>query len=204
MGLACFVPILQLFFTCTDPSLSPELAAVNPPPEQIEFCGIIDDQSDQYRPLYEQIKKEPNGIAQDRLSAQITDIYRTRNQRVMDSVQPRHFHIEEWGTHIDKISRYAQDGGTDTGTVIELNLNANCRTKTTLQVDVVDGTPLAAVLADRKAGDNLAITGTFMMHYTDTRPPVRALEWSVSPNRAMANPEYHIEVTRFGVLPPPQ
>jgi hypothetical protein len=202
MGLACSIPILQLMFTCTDPSIPPDMAAANPAPEQVEFCGIIDDQTDQYRPLYEQSKKEPNGATQDRLTAQMADMFRDRKQKIMDSLLPRHFHIEEWGTHIDKLSRYAQDSGTGTGTVIELNLNANCRTKTTLQVDVVDGTPLATSLGDIKAGDNLAITGSFVMHYTDTTPPVRALEWSVTPNRAMITPEYHIEVTRFGVLPP--
>ena len=47
------------------------------------------------------------------------------------------------------------------------------------------------------------ITGSFVMHYTDTTPPARALEWSVTRDRAMTTPEYHIEVTRFGVLPPP-
>jgi len=202
MPLACYIPILQLLFSCTDPSLSPELAAANPPPEQIEFCGIIDDQSDQYRPLYQQANQEPNGTAQDRLTAQMAAVYRVRNQRVMDSVQPRHFHIEEWGVRIDKISHYAQDSDGGSGTVIELNLNANCRTTTTLQVDIADGTPLAALLADRHTGDPLAITGSFVMHYTDTTPSVRALEWSVTPNRSMLTPEYHIEVTRFGVRPP--
>jgi hypothetical protein len=176
---------------------------VNPPPDQIEFCGIIDDESDQYMPLYDQSKKEPNGAAQDRLISQMHEVYRARNQRVMESLTPHHLHIEEWGTHIDKISHYAQDSGSGTGTVIELNLNPNCRTRTTLQVDVADGTPLAATLADRKAGDNLAITGNFIMHYTDTMPPTRALEWSVTSGRGMTSPEYHIEVTRFGVLPPP-
>jgi hypothetical protein len=203
MMLACYIPILQLMFTCTDPSLSPELAAVNPPPDQIEFCGIIDDQSDQYMPLYQQYKKEPNGPTQDSLTVQMREVFRTRNQKIIDSLLAHHFHVEEWGTHIDKMSHYAQDSGSGTGTVIELNLSANCRTKTTLQVDVVDGTPLAATLADRKAGDNLAITGNFVMHYTDTTPPTRALEWSVTRDRAMTTPEYHIEVTRFGVLPPP-
>ncbi len=100
------------------------------------------------------------------------------------------------------MSRYAQDSSHGTGTVIELNLNVICRTKTTFQVDVADGTPLAAAIGDRKVGDPLVITGSFVMHYTDTTPPARALEWSVTPNRAMITPEYHIEVTRFGVMPP--
>ena len=68
--------------------------------------------------------------------------------------------------------------------------------------DVVDGTPLAASIGNPQVGDPLVITGSFVMHYTDTRPPVWALEWSVTPNRAMVTPEYHIEVTRFGVQPP--
>ncbi len=203
MQLSCLLTFLQAFFPCGDPSLPPELQAGNPPAEQIEFCGIIDDNSDQYRPLYEQAKQEPNGTNQDRLTAQMTDLFRARNQAVMDSVQPRHFHIEDWSMRIDKIARYAQDGdsGSGSGTVIELNLNANCRTHTTLQVDVPDGTPLAATLGDRKAGDPLAITGSFVTHYTETTPPVRALEWSVTPNRSMITPEYHIEVTRFGPKP---
>jgi len=202
MQLACLVTILQVFFTCGDPTLPPELAAVNPPAEQIEFCGIIDDNSDQYRPLYEQAKQERNGSNQDLLTAQMTDMFRARNQKVMDSLQPRRLHIEDWATRVDKISRYSEDSGSGTGTVIELNLNANCRTRTTLQVDIADGTPLAASLGDRKAGDPLAITGSFVMHYTETTPPVRALEWSVTPNRSMITPEYHIEVTRFGLSPP--
>jgi hypothetical protein len=205
MLLACYIPLLQLMFSCTDPSLSPELAAVNPPPDQIEFCGIIDDHSDQYLPLYGQSKKELNGPTQDGLIAQMRDVFRDRNEKIIVSLLQHHFHVEEWGTHIDKISHYADDSGSgnSTGTLVELNLSANCRTKTTLQVDVADGTPLAATIADRKAGDNLAITGNFVMHYTDTTPPTRALEWSVTRDRAMTNPEYHIEVTRFGVLPPP-
>jgi hypothetical protein len=202
MQFACYIPLLQALVSCGDPSLPPELEALNPPPEQIEFCGIIDDQTDQYRPLYEQSKREPNGGAQDRLTAQMSDLFKARKQKIMDSVLPHHFHIEEWGTKIDKLSRYAQEDSSGAGTVIELNLNANCRTKTTLQVDIADGSPLAAAIADRKAGDTLVITGSFVMHYTDTMPPARALEWSVTPNRAMITPEYHIEVTRFGVMPP--
>ena len=202
MQLACAVTFLQAFFTCVDPSINPELAAVNPPADQIEFCGIIDDQSDQYRPLYEQVKQQPNGTAQDRLTAQMTELFRARNQKIIDSLAPRHFHVEVWGTRIDKISRYGQDRSSGTGTVVELNLNASCRTRTTLQVDIVDGTPLAATLGDHKAGDPLAITGNFVMHYTETTPSVRALEWSVTPNRSMITPEYHIEVTRFGLSPP--
>jgi len=201
MQLACVITILQVFFTCGDPSLSPELNAANPPPDQIEFCGIIDDHSDQYLPLYEQAKQEPNGPTQDHLTAQMTELFRLRNQKVIESLVQRHFHVEEWGTKIDKISRYAQDSDGGTGTVIELNLNANCRTRTTLQVDVADGTPLAAALGGRNAGDTLVITGSFVMHYTETTPSVRALEWSVTPNRSMITPEYHIEVTRFGLTP---
>jgi hypothetical protein len=70
-------------------------------------------------------------------------------------------------------------------------------------VDIADSSPLATILAERKTGDLLTITGNFVTHYTETRPPTRALEWSVTPNRSMITPEYHIEVTRFGVLPPP-
>jgi len=202
MQLACYIPLIQALVSCGDPSIPPEMETVNPPPEQVEFCADIDDLTDQYKPLYEQSKKEPNGAAQDRLLAQMAELFKERKQKIMDSLGPRHLHIEEWGTKIDKVSHYAQDSSSGNGTVIELNLNVNCRTKTTFQVDVVDGTPLAASIGNPQVGDPLVITGSFVMHYTDTRPPVWALEWSVTPNRAMVTPEYHIEVTRFGVQPP--
>jgi hypothetical protein len=202
MQFACYIPVISALMSCGDPSINPDLQAVNPPPDQIEFCQIIDDASDQYLPLADQRRKEPNGTAQDRLTAQMKDVFNDRKQKITDSLQPRHFHVEEWGTKIDKIAHYAQDGNNGNGTVVELNLNANCRTKTTLQVDVADDGPLAASISDRKAGDLLVITGNFAMHYTDTTPPARALEWSVTPNRAMTTPEFHIEVTRFGVQPP--
>jgi hypothetical protein len=159
---------------------------------------VIEDHGDQYRPLYQQAKNERNGSTLDQLNAQMAALFADRNQKVIESLQPRHFHVEEWATMIQKIAHYARDGG---GTVVELDLDAKCRVKTTLEADLTEGTPLAAELNGGKVGDPLTVTGNFVMHYTDTTPPVRALEWSVTPGRSMLTPEYHLEVTRFGTRP---
>ena len=81
-------------------------------------------------------------------------------------------------------------------------LDAKCQVKTTIVIDLPESSPLASDLNNRKVGDQLVVTGNFIMHYTDTIPPVRALEWGVTHAQSMLTPEYHIEVTRFGVKPP--
>jgi hypothetical protein len=199
MPFSCFLVFLQVLSSCDDRAVNPELDAANPPQEQVDFCAIIEDHGEQYRPLYQQAKNERNGSTLDQLNAQMAALFADRNQKVIESLQPRHYHVEEWATTIQKIAHYARDGG---GTVVELDLDANCRVKTTLEADLPEGTPLAAELNGRKVGDPLTVTGNFVMHYTDTTPPVRALEWSVTPGRSMLTPEYHLEVTRLGIGPP--
>lgn len=199
MQLGCILTVLQALIGCDDHAANADLQAANMPQEQVEFCGIIEDHSDQYQPLYNQVKRERDGSKIDQLNAQMASLFADRNRQMIESLQSRHLHVEEWITTIRKIAHYAQEGG---GTRIELDLDAKCRAKTTLEVNLPDGSPLAATLANDKVGDVLAITGNFVMHYTETTPPVRALEWSVTPDRSMLTPEYHIEVTRFGIHPP--
>jgi hypothetical protein len=199
MPLACYLVFLQVFGGCDQPTGNQELVAANSPPEQMDFCSVIEDDGGQYSPLYKQAKDERNGATLDQLNAQMATLFADRNKRIIDSLQTHHLHVDEWVTSIQKIAHYAQDGG---GTVVELDLDAKCQVKTTIEVDLPDGTPLASDLNSKKVGDQLVITGNFIMHYTDTIPPVRALEWSVTSGRSMLMPEYHIEVTRFGIKPP--
>jgi len=199
MPLACYFTFLQVFGGCDQPAANQDLVAVNSPPDQVEFCTIVEDDGGQYAPLYKQAKGERNGAILDQLNAQMATLFADRNRRVIDSLQVHHMHVEEWATSIQKIAHYAQDGG---GTVVELDLDAKCQVKTTVEIDLPETSPLAAELNNRKVGDPLVITGNFLMHYTETIPPVRALEWSVTPGRSMLTPEYHIEVSRFGIKSP--
>jgi hypothetical protein len=200
MPLSCMLVFLQVLSSCDQPQTgNPDLAAANSPPDQVDFCGIIEDDGGQYSPLYQQAKNERNGNTLDQLNAQMATLFADRNKRVIDSLQKNHMHVEEWATSITKIAHYAQDGG---GTVVEVALDAKCQVKTSIVIDLPDGTPLTAGLNNRKVGDPLVVSGNLIMHYTDTIPPVRALEWGVTRGQSMLTPEYHIEVTRFGVKPP--
>ena len=198
MQFSCVLAFLQVISSCDTRAVNPDLEAANPPSDQIDFCAIIEDDGGQYAPVYEQAKRERNGTILDQLNAQLATLFADRNKRMMESLQGHRMHAEEWSTSITKIAHYAQDGG---GTVVELDLDAKCQVKTTIQVDLPDGTPLAAELNNRKVGDPLVISGFFIMHTTDTIPPVRALEWGVTHSQSMLTPEYHIEVSRFGLKP---
>jgi hypothetical protein len=199
MPLSCILVFLQALSSCDQPSTgNQDLVAANSPPDQADFCSIIEDDGGQYAPLYKEAKTERNGSTLDQLNAQMATLFADRNKRVIDALQTHHLHADEWATSIQKIAHYAQDGGT----VVEVATDAKCQVKTTIVIDLPESSPLASELNSRKVGDPLVITGNFTMHYTDTIPPVRALEWGVTHSQSMLTPEYHIEVTRFGVKPP--
>jgi hypothetical protein len=200
MPLSCMHVFLQVLSSCDQANTgNPDLVAANSPPDQVDFCTIIEDDGGQYSPLYRQAKSERNGNTLDQLNAQMATLFADRNKRVIDELQAHSMHASEWATSITKIAHYAQDGG---GTVVEVALDAKCQVKTAIVIDLPDSTPLAGELNGRKVGDPLVVTGNFIMHYTDTIPPVRALEWGLTRSQSMLTPEYHIEVTRLGVKPP--
>src|SRR5579862_5371968 len=105
MPLACYLVFLQVFSGCDQPATSnQDLVAANSPPEQVDFCTIIEDDGGQYGPLYKQAKTERNGSTLDQLNAQMATLFADRNKRVIDSLQTHHLHAEEWATSITKIA----------------------------------------------------------------------------------------------------
>jgi hypothetical protein len=181
MQFSCLLVFLQVLGSCDERAVNPELGAANPPQDQVDFCVIIEDHGDQYRPLYQQAKTERNGGSLDQLNAQMAGLFADRNKKIVESLQPRHFQVEEWATTIRKIAHYAQDGG---GTLVELDLDASCRVKTTLEVDLAEATSLVAELNSRKVGDPLVINLPIIIAITRVHSGFSERERSCGPEKA--------------------
>src|SRR5215469_10051029 len=134
MPLSCMHVFLQVLSSCDQANTgNPDLVAANSPPDQVDFCTIIEDDGGQYSPLYKQAKTERNGATLDQLNAQMATLFADRNKRVIEALQTRHLHVEEWAASIQKIAHYAKDSG---GTVVEVDLDAKCQVKTTIEIDL--------------------------------------------------------------------
>ena len=128
------------------------------PALQLRFCGIIENAASSYRGLLQQseiARKQQNGIVQQRLSAEMTSIYRARNVNIFQAVQQANFVFDGWLINVEKIR--SPDGSN-----VSFDSHPSCSPITTIHATVAASAVNIELLSGKKQGDSLTVTGKFV------------------------------------------
>jgi hypothetical protein len=162
----------------------------SPPPAKVteyqkRFCEALEDARAKYYQLLGQwsaADKEKNGIVQQRVSNEMDNIIRQRNQRIFALAQQRSFVVDGWQVAIVEIDRPFQGW-------VDVKARLTCSRTTLLHVRV--GGDGISLLAAKKQNDRLFVTGRFTEKYgRDTPQSAEKFEGSLTDSGSMQEPEF--------------
>jgi hypothetical protein len=173
----------------TEPALSAQ---------ELQFCSIVEGATADYRELARQwnvANDQKNGIVKAQLTAEMTKVYKDRNQSVFKSVQQTRFAFDNWTVVIAEISY--PDPKT-----LRFTLHPLCSPITKIHAAVAATPETLDLLSRKKTGDRLMISGRFVERFGGKAgaipgDPVSAEEFegSFTESGAMQEPEYSTAIT---------
>jgi hypothetical protein len=166
--------------------------------QEQEFCYFVESATADYRDLLRRwsvANDQKNGIVKAQLTAEMTKIYKDRNQSVFRYVQQSHFNFENWTVVIAEISY--PDPKT-----LRFTLHPLCSSITKIHAAVAATPDTLDLLSRKKTGDRLMISGRFVERFGGKAgaipgDPVSAEEFegSFTESGAMQEPEYSTVIT---------
>jgi hypothetical protein len=181
-------------FNATSSTNAPSAPEPQLPTQEAEFCRILEYAKQVYGGLRTQwwaAREQKNGIVQDRLSAEMTSRYASRNADVFRLIEQNNFTFEDWFGIVKGITPWPEKEK------IIVRFHPFCSSFTTIHGLVVKTPANVDFLSLKKKGDRLLVTGRFAAKRGAQGDPTspEELEGSLTEGGSMDAPEYTAAIT---------
>lgn len=189
-GLVAFLAVI-LFQNRSEPTSNAANQEPIVPQQEAAFCSIANNASSQYHELAAQASaahNQKNGIVGQRLSTEMTSVYRTRNQDVFQLLGKNGFNFEGWQVTLEQIYSVDQTSGK-----LHFIFHPTCSPITTIHADASSNSTSVELLSRKGQGDQLIVSGIFVQPFG--KPAIAPIdpqkfEQSFTEAGSMSAPEY--------------
>lgn len=170
----------------------PQKEEIKLPEQQIEFCSIVENGKSKYYNLLDRwsvANREKNGIVTSQISGEMTAVYRSRNEDIFRLLERTQFNFENWSMTVVEINSVING-------FVDLKIHPLCSKITVIHASVAAVPMALEVLAKKKLGDPLVVSGTFVEKYARVEPTSpEKFEMSFTESGSMDEPEYTAIIT---------
>ena len=162
------------------------------PEQQVEFCSILENGKSKRDDLLHRwgaANDAKNGIVTAQLSGEMTAVYRSRNEDIFRLLERTQFNFENWSTTVVEINSVSNG-------FVDLKIHPLCSKITVIHATASAVPTQLEVLAKKKLGDPIVVSGTFLEKHTRIEPTSpEKFEMSLTESGSMDEPEYTAAIT---------
>jgi DNA-directed RNA polymerase subunit RPC12/RpoP len=204
LGLVVIVVVGIAIYLLNRASYQPPTVPL--PASEEQFCSIINAATSTYNSLSQQrdiARSQRNGIVEDQLTRQMTDVYRKRNTDAFHAAQQINFRFNNWIVSIMRVSSTEEHWSGYLDAAIPFDVHPLCSTISKIRAATAATQTNIGLLSQKRQGDHLVMSGMFLRRFSGpanaASPPLPIsadeFEGSFTESGSMDEPEFSVLVT---------